>query len=114
MTAPGNGYCQAGKLPCGAEIYLWGNRRVVDVHNVGNPNYVRLVTSDGPRIVAEVKGTSYPIGSACEADYALARALAVGPELLVAAWEEHRRLQRLRAQARLVIERRTGSRARGR
>lgn len=31
----------------------------------------------------------------------------------VAAWEEHRRLQRLRAQARLVIERRTGSRARG-
>ncbi len=31
----------------------------------------------------------------------------------VAAWEEHRRLQRLRAQARLVLERRTGSRARG-
>ena len=31
----------------------------------------------------------------------------------VAAREEHRRLQRLRAQARLVIERRTGSRARG-
>lgn len=47
MTALANTYCQAGKLPCGAEIYLWGNRRVVDVHNVGNPNYVRLVTSDG-------------------------------------------------------------------
>lgn len=33
----------------------------------------------------------------------------------IAAWEEHRRLQRLRAQARLVIERRTrsGGRARG-
>lgn len=32
----------------------------------------------------------------------------------VAAWEEHRRLQRLRTKARLVIERRTrsGSRAR--
>jgi len=31
----------------------------------------------------------------------------------VAAWEDHRRLQRIRAQARLVIERRTRSRARG-
>lgn len=31
----------------------------------------------------------------------------------IADWEEHRRLQRLRAQARLAIERRTGSRARG-
>ena len=31
----------------------------------------------------------------------------------IAAWEDHQRLQRLRAQARLVIERRTGSRARG-
>ena len=37
------------------------------------------------------------------------------PVAHVAAWEEHRRLQRIRAQARLVIERRTrsGSRARG-
>lgn len=31
----------------------------------------------------------------------------------VAAREEHRRLQRIRKQARLAIERRTGGRARG-
>lgn len=35
------------------------------------------------------------------------------PVAHVAAYYEHLRLQRLRAQARLVIERRTGSRARG-
>ena len=41
--------------------------------------------TDGPRIVAIVLGTSYPIGSACEADYALARKMAAAPELLTAA-----------------------------
>lgn len=47
MTADANGYRQAGSLPVGAEIYLFSNRTVIDVHNTGNPNYVRLVTSDG-------------------------------------------------------------------
>lgn len=40
---------------------------------------------DGPRIVATVNGTSYPLGSACAADYALARKMAAAPELLSAA-----------------------------
>ena len=31
---------------------------------------------------ATVRGTSYPIGSACESDVALARKMAAGPELL--------------------------------
>lgn len=40
--------------------------------------------TDGSCIVAIVLGTSYPIGSACEADYALARKMAAAPELLAA------------------------------
>jgi hypothetical protein len=31
---------------------------------------------EGATIIAEIKGTSYPIGSACEADYELARRIA--------------------------------------
>lgn len=31
---------------------------------------------EGPSIIAVVLGTSYPLGSACEADYALARRIA--------------------------------------
>lgn len=45
--------------------------------------------TDGPCIVAIVLGTSYPIGSACEADYALARKMAAAPELLTALKDAH-------------------------
>lgn len=37
---------------------------------------------DGPHIIATVHGTSYPIGSACQADVDLARVMAAGPEML--------------------------------
>lgn len=39
---------------------------------------------DGPCVVATVYGTSYPVGSACEADYVLARKMAAAPEMLAA------------------------------
>lgn len=67
MTAKANGYRQAGSLPHGAEIYLWGNRRVIDVHNTRNPNYVRLTTSDGtfemPRDTWIAPAGDYPKGN---------------------------------------------------
>ena len=45
--AKAHGYQQAHKLNCGTRIYIYGNRKVIDVHNTHNPNYVRLVTNDG-------------------------------------------------------------------
>lgn len=49
------GYCAVSKLSCGLPIYLYGWRKVVDVHNVskaeGGPQKVRLVTSDGTFLI---------------------------------------------------------------
>jgi hypothetical protein len=47
VTATDHGYRQADSLPVGAEIYIFGNRKVLDVHNTSRPDYVRLVTNDG-------------------------------------------------------------------
>lgn len=47
MTADANGYRQAGSLPVGAEIYLFGNRKVIDVRNHKKPGYVVLETNCG-------------------------------------------------------------------
>ena len=44
-----------------------------------------ILSESGTRIVATVNGTSYPIGSACAEDVALARIMAAAPELLDAA-----------------------------
>jgi len=44
MTAPNAGHTQAGEPPCGHEIFIYGNRPVVDVHNTQRPSMVRVVT----------------------------------------------------------------------
>ena len=43
-----------------------------------------VLICDGPVIVATVKGTSYPTGSACAEDHARALVFAAAPELLAA------------------------------
>ena len=42
------------------------------------------ILAGGGTIIASVRGTNYPCGSACESDVALARKMAAGPELLAA------------------------------
>ena len=46
MTAQTAGYIQAHALPVGTEIHFYGNRRVIDVHNM-RFGYVRIVTNRG-------------------------------------------------------------------
>ena len=44
----------------------------------------QILDASGTHVIATVSGTSYPVGSACQADVDLARVMAAGPEMLAA------------------------------
>lgn len=44
----------------------------------------QILDAAGVHIIATVRGTNYPVGSACQADVDLARVMAAAPEMLAA------------------------------